>query len=67
MGKRKKFAPGDVIGETRRVLKIGNSHYISLPPEFVEAHRIREGDKLAIAANHIMKIIPMPEEGAEVR
>lgn len=67
MGKRKKFGPGDIIGETRRVLRIGRSHYISLPPEFVEAHHIREGDKLVIAANHIMKIIPMPEEGAEIR
>ena len=65
MGKRKKYKPGDVVAETRRVIKIGKSHYISLPPEFVEAHNIKGGDKLPIAANHIMKIIPMPEEAEE--
>ena len=62
MGKRTKFKPGDVIAEVRRVIKIGKSHYISIPPEFVKAHNIKGGDKLPIAADHIMKIIPMPEE-----
>ena len=62
MGKRKKFKPGDVIAEVRRVIKIGRSHYISIPPEFLEAHNIKQGDKIPIAANHIMKIIPMAEE-----
>ena len=61
MGRRKKFKPGDVIAEVRQVIKIGRSHYISIPPEFVEAHNIKQGDKLPIAADHIMKIIPMPE------
>lgn len=62
MGRRKKFKPGDVIAEVRRVIKIGRSHYISIPPEFLKAHNIKQGDKIPIAADHIMKIIPMPEE-----
>lgn len=61
MGRRKRSKPGSVIAEVRQVIKIGRSHYISIPPEFLEAHNIKQGDKLPIAANHIMKIIPMPE------
>ena len=62
MGRRRKFKPGEVIAEARQVIKIGRSHYISIPPEFLEAHNIKQGDMLPIAADHIMKIIPMPEE-----
>ena len=40
---------------------MGGSLVITLPAEFCQAHRIREGDDLPFAANHIMKIIPMPE------
>jgi len=56
MAKRNK-----VTAETRRVIRLGGSLAITLPPEFCEAHNIKEGDDLPVAANHIMKVIPMPE------
>lgn len=46
----------------RKVMKLGGSLAITLPSEFVEAHNIKEGDDIPYAANHIMKVIPMPEE-----
>lgn len=52
---------GRVIAGTRRVVRMGGSLVISLPAEFCHLHRIREGDDLPFAADHIMKIIPMPE------
>lgn len=51
-----------VLGGTRRVFRIGASVGITLPSEFARAHGIKVGDDLAYAANHLMKIIPMPEE-----
>jgi len=50
------------IVKVRSVLKVGNSLYISLPPEFVRLHGIRKGDRLPVVADHLMKIIPMYEE-----
>ena len=50
-----------VVAGTRKVIKLGGSLAITLPQEFTEAHGIHEGDDLPYAANHIMKIIPMPE------
>ena len=52
----------NIVAEPRQVIRIGKSHYISLPPEFMQAHKIKAGDWLPTAANHILKIIPMPEE-----
>jgi len=40
---------------------MGGSLVISLPAEFCHLHHIKEGDDLPFAANHIMKVIPMPE------
>jgi antitoxin component of MazEF toxin-antitoxin module len=51
-----------VLGGTRRVFKIGSSLAITLPSKFAQAHGIKVGDDLPFAANHIMKVIPMPEE-----
>ena len=65
--KKRKERDQKVLGGTRRVIRLGSSLAITLPSKFTEANRIKEGDDLAYAANHIMKIIPMPEEGTEVR
>lgn len=51
-----------VTARTRKVIRLGGSLVITLPSEFVEAHNIKEGDDLPVAANHIMKVIPMPEK-----
>ena len=53
--------PARVIAGTRRVVRMGGSLVISLPAEFCHLHHIKEGDDLPFAANHIMKVIPMPE------
>jgi len=49
------------IVKLRRVLKSGNSYYISIPPEFIHRHGIKKGDRLPVLANHIMKVVPMSE------
>lgn len=53
--------PARVIAGTRRVVRMGGSLVISLPAEFCHLHHIKAGDDLPFAANHIMKVIPMPE------
>ena len=50
-----------VIAGTRKVLRLGGSLVFSLPAEFCHLHHIKEGDDLPFAADHIMKVIPMPE------
>ena len=56
---------GDIISQTRRVVKQGNSYYVSLPPEFVRSHQIKPGDLLPVIANHIV-IIRKPTEETPV-
>jgi len=42
----------------RRVLKIGGSMLITLPPEFVDHNQIQPGDELTIyACKNVVKII----------
>ena len=55
-----------LIVEKRKVYRIGGSLMIGLPPEFTAAHNIQEGDMLPVLANHILKIVPMPEEDQEI-
>ncbi len=50
-----------VIAGTRRVVRLGGSLVFSLPAQFCHLHGIEEGDDLPFAADHILKIIPMPE------
>ena len=56
-------APLQIHSEgTRKVIKLGNSLAITLPPRFVKAQKIHKGDDLPYVANYfMMKIIPMPE------
>ena len=51
-----------IIDTTRKVIKQGNSLAITLPVSFTRAHGIKAGDDLAIVANHILRVIPMPED-----
>ena len=53
--------PARVIAGTSRVVRMGGPLVISLPAEFCHLHGIKEGDDLPFAADHIMKVIPMPE------
>lgn len=54
-----------LISAHRQLRKVRDSYYISIPREFVEWHRLKEGDVLPIVGNHILKIIPMKEEETE--
>jgi len=52
-----------IIAEPRRLIRVGNSLAVTLPPRFVEEHNLREGDEVGVVADHILKLIPMKEEG----
>lgn len=54
-----------LIVEKRKVHRMGGSLMIVLPPGFTRAHNIQEGDELPVLADHILKIVPMPEEREE--
>lgn len=53
---------GEPITGNRRVIKIGGAYYLNLPSEFVESNSIRPGQKVPVTADHILKVIPMPED-----
>lgn len=50
-----------ITAQTRKVIRIGGSLAITLPPEFTQGNNIKEGDDLPVLCNHIMKVVPMPE------
>lgn len=50
-----------LIVEKRKVWRQGGSLVIALPVEFTRAHGIRDGDEVPIVADHILKLVPMPE------
>jgi bifunctional DNA-binding transcriptional regulator/antitoxin component of YhaV-PrlF toxin-antitoxin module len=50
------------IGRTRKVIKLGGSLAVTLPPEFVKAYDIKEGDDLLYAAGYVLQFIPMSAE-----
>lgn len=60
MGKKKRDG-SEPITENRRVLKIGRSYYLNLPPEFVKTNHIRAGQMVPITADHILKVVPHAE------
>jgi len=43
----------------RKLVKIGNSLYISLPREFIERHNLSEGDKLPIIVDDELRVVPV--------
>lgn len=45
---------------------MGRAYYLNLPPEFVELNRIRPGQMVPIIADHILKVVPMPELSEEI-
>jgi len=59
MGKRRMGS--EPITENRRVIKIGSSFYLNLPPEFVTRNNIKPGDKVPITCDHLLKVIPHAE------
>ena len=61
MPKRKQRKAGEVITESRRVIKRGRSWYLSIPPEFVTANNLKEGDRVGVISDHFLKAIPIGE------
>jgi hypothetical protein len=58
---KKKARRSEPITENRRVIQIGSSFYLNLPPEFVTSNNIRPGDKIAVTCDHLLKVIPHAE------
>jgi len=58
-GRREQDEP---ITENRRVIKVGSSFYLNLPPEFVRMHGIKPGQKVPVTASHLIKVIPNSEK-----
>lgn len=52
---------GNFVVEPLRVIKVGNSHYVSLPAEFLAAHKIKAGDWVPVVATHILQIVLISE------
>lgn len=59
--RKRRYSKGEPITENRRVIKIGGSYYLNLPPEFVEENSIQPGTKVAVTCNHLLKVIPHTE------
>ncbi len=59
--RRRRHFPGDQITENRRVIRVGSSYYLNLPPEFVEQNGIKPGSKVPITCDHLLKVIPNAE------
>ena len=55
---RKRIEESEPRTENRRVIRIGNSFYLNLPPEFVIRNKIKAGDKVPITCDHLLKVIP---------
>jgi len=58
---RKKNLRDEPITENRRVIKIGHSYYLNLPPKFVALNNIKPGDKVAITCGRLLRVIPNDE------
>jgi len=55
---RRMIKEGEPITENRRVIRIGSSFYLNLPPEFIILNRIKPGDKVPITCDHMLRVIP---------
>lgn len=58
---QKRTEKREPITENRRVIKIGASFYLNLPPEFVTLNNIKPGDKVPVTCDHLLKVIPHAE------
>jgi len=52
--------------KTRKVIVINGSCYICIPTEFVTRLGIQPGDKMAITAGEILKMMPVRENSGEI-
>jgi bifunctional DNA-binding transcriptional regulator/antitoxin component of YhaV-PrlF toxin-antitoxin module len=50
-----------VVAETRMLVKVGNSVYLSIPKEWLERHHLKAGDFVPVLTDNILKVVPMSE------
>lgn len=53
---------GQVVA-LRKIVKLSDSYYISIPKEFLVNHGLKEGDVVPVLANDEVRIVPMKGEG----
>lgn len=58
---KRKITRDEPITENRRVIKLGGSYYLNLPPEFVAENKIKPGMRVPVTCDHLLKVIPHPE------
>ena len=46
----------DYIKSLRRIIKVGNAHYLNLPMRFIKKHNLKKGDKLLVHGNNALTI-----------
>lgn len=51
-----------LIVEKKKLIKVGGSICVALPPEFLKLHGLEKGDEIAVIANHIVKLVPLKEK-----
>lgn len=61
MARRKAYGKHEIRAGLRNLVKISGSHYLSIPPEFIEAHSLKAGDALPIAYNGVLMVTPIPK------
>jgi len=55
-----------MLGKTvRKVFRVGSSLVITLPAEYVEAHKLKPGCLVEVVFNDVVKIVPVREEDIE--
>ena len=50
-----------LVALKRKVVKIGGSYYVALPPEWIKKHGIKNGTEIVVVADALATIIPPTE------
>ena len=54
-----------IRSEVRKIVKVGDSSYLSLPPGFVKEHGLKPGDSVPVAYNGVLIVTPISEAKEE--
>jgi|WetSurMetagenome_2_1015567.scaffolds.fasta_scaffold09547_8 hypothetical protein len=54
----------DYINCLRKIVVVGNAHYLSLPIKFVKRHGLKKGDKLLVHGRDALHVQIIKEEPA---
>lgn len=53
------------ISDQRKIIRIGTTHYVSVPEEWLQFHGIKVGDYVYIIADSEFRMLPLTKELAE--